>query len=134
MSKTMELIKELGNQSNQRYYQLDFKIYKHFGTGKEKTIKELVDNVKLKEPWVIPKPVTYVNKICISDAHRHIERLVFPVIEIENSVTGERKLTHLMDRIDGKYTFMTHGGSPEAVYHDRTYVRHLRELNKEGVK
>lgn len=57
--------------------------------------------------------------ICISDAHTHIERLVFGALEYKGN------FGRLRVQLGGKHTFMTEGGSEKSVYKDRTYLKHL---------
>jgi hypothetical protein len=63
--------------------------------------------------------------IAVSDAHTHIERLVFPAFVRED---GEHCI--LTCEIDGKHTFMIDGGDPRSVYPDEVYLRHLCIINK----
>ncbi len=70
--------------------------------------------------------------IAVSDAHTHIERLVFPAFVRDN---GEHCI--LTNEIDGKHTFMIDGGDPRSVYPDAVYLRHLCIINNlkwEGVE
>lgn len=126
----MKLVKDTGNQ---RYYELPFKIKKHFGVGKEKTIFEMWndDPIKLNPEYELAEDISEsINKICISVAHTHIERLVFPAFNARNKKTGEIHLCHRNNTIDGKLTFMIYGGSNNAVYPDGVYIRHLRLNNQ----
>ena len=69
--------------------------------------------------------------IIVSDAHTHIERLVFPGFCIDGNWSG------IGTEIDGKHTFMIDGGDSKAVYADEVYLRHLCILNHlkwEGVE
>lgn len=67
-----------------------------------------------------------INYVAISDAHTHIERLVFPAF-----------LTSLFDapyifipsEIEGKHTTMISGGDAKAVYPDLVYLRRLAQIN-----
>lgn len=125
----MKLIKE--NQY-QRYYQLDFQI-KFFGKNSS-SIADLFkhDPIKLKELYELAEDISEsINKVCVSDAHTHIERLVFPAFNIINKETGEIELCHRCNNIDGKHTFMTRGGDPREVHDDAVYIRHLRMINIE---
>ena len=125
----MELLKE---NSNQRYYKLPFEIKNHYGPGKEKTISEIwsSDPLKINPEFELAEDVSQsINKICISDAHTHIERLVFPAFSVLNKKTGEITVCHRNNTIDGSLTFMTHGGSSKSIHPDRVYVRHLKMIN-----
>lgn len=69
--------------------------------------------------------------VVVSDAHTHIERLVFPGCCIDGKWGGGG------NEIDGKHTFMIDGGDPASVYADEVYLRHLCILNHlswEGVE
>ena len=123
----MKLIKKTDKQ---RYYQLDFKIINTYGYFK--TIPEIWEAVpiKLVEYWELAEDISAgVDKICVSDARAHIERLVFPAFYVRNKNTGETRLTHRNNTIDGKHTMMIHGGDYRHVYEDKVYVRHLRMIN-----
>lgn len=62
--------------------------------------------------------------VVVSDAHTHIERLVFPGFCIDGKWGGGG------NEIDGKHTFMIDGGDPRSVYPDEVYLRHLCIINK----
>lgn len=62
--------------------------------------------------------------IAVSDAHTHIERLVFPAFVCDD---GEHCI--LACEIDGKHTLMIDGGDLRSVYPDEVYLRHLCILN-----
>jgi hypothetical protein len=121
----MELIEKIENQT---YYQLDFKIKK----GATFTIKEIFeDGFKFTEDWELDDNISdSVDKICISDAHTHTERLVFPAFYVRNKTTGERRVYHSYNQIAGKMTMMIHGGDPSTVKDHKVYVRWLRRINK----
>lgn len=70
--------------------------------------------------------------VCISDAHTHKERLVFPGV-----YSAQHGFNCLPCNIDGKHTMMSEGGDPTAVYDDEVYLRHLCKLNNlkwEGIE
>lgn len=73
-----------------------------------------------------------IDKICISDAHSHIERLVFPAFYTINVETGIRELSWRTDTLAGKHTFLIDGGDSESVYHDLVYCRNIMMYNKKG--
>lgn len=134
----MELLETLFN-GRVRYYQLDFKVRNvkaGVNGGWDTTIKELfeADPIRLIEPWVLDEDISEsVDKIAISDATTHIERLVFPCFYIKNTKTGERKLWHRTTNIHGKHTMMIHGGDRRSAYSPKTYERALRAIQKENV-
>jgi hypothetical protein len=121
----MELIEKTGNQT---YYKLDFKIKK----GNTGTIKEIfADGFTFTEDWELDDNLSDgVDKICISDAHTHTERLVFPAFYVRNKNTGEKRVYHRCNQIAGELTMMINGGDPSTVRDHKVYVRWLRRLNK----
>ena len=126
----MKLIKETGKQ---RYYQLDFNIYETNCNGKKLTIEQIFksDPLNFMPEWELAEPTAmqYVNKVCLSDAREHTERLVFPVFKIKNKETGEEKIIHRCNGIAGTNTMMIHGGDPSLVWDDKVYIRQLRMIN-----
>lgn len=72
--------------------------------------------------------------VTISDAYTHIERLVFPALDVK---LEDGSYASIMDDIGGKHTFMTQGGDADSVYPDEVYLRRLAQLNNlkwEGVE
>lgn len=66
--------------------------------------------------------------VCVSDAHTHVERLVFPAFTyLDNGVV---KYSIMSLQIDGKHTFSINGGDPDSVHDDEVYLRHLGMVNK----
>jgi hypothetical protein len=132
MTQDWTLIKDTGEQ---RYYQLGFKIKKVGSNHPGKTIQKIfkVDPVKLTDEYELAEDISEsVDKVCVSDAHTHVERLVFPAFYIRDKTTGEKKLIHRCNSIDGIVTMMIYGGDESAVYPDETYLRHLRMINRPG--
>lgn len=121
------LIKELHNESNQKVYKLDFKVY----TSKYGSIKEILKDRKLKEGWKFDCPTDYVDKVMVSDAHTHFERLVFPVVDLVNVNTGKKTQSQILIQIAGEWTAMIHGGDPLSMLEPEEYFEQLYELNKE---
>lgn len=107
-----ELIKK--NETS-RYYKMDF------------TIVEGLNGSKLKKP---------TNLIMVSDAHTHIERLVFPLSlregnTMEEFINGKKQSCFVsLIQIAGKMTFMIEGGDPTTVLADEEYIKQLHEHNK----
>ena len=127
MFKDATLIKDT---IRQRYYQLNFRIRNVYGSSK--TIADVFkgDPIKLVDGYELAEDVSEsIDKICVSDAHTHTERLVFPVFNIRNKQSGEVMPIHRCNKIDGRWTFMTHGGDSESVYPDEVYIRHLKKVN-----
>ena len=112
-----------------KVYQLDFKI-KNCKTL-IKTIKEReLSKTRFNEPWVIDEDVSEsIDKIAVSDAHTHAERLVFPAFWIKNTVTGERKPAWVCEQIAGNWTMMIMGGDSESVLEPEEYIEQLRKIN-----
>ena len=127
----MKLLKQ---NTQQRYYQLNFRIKKYKRTPKKvSTIVDLWkdDPINLLPEYELAEDITEsVDKICVSDAHTHVERLVFPAFYVRNKETNEVELCHRNNQIDGKLTMMIHGGSEKDVCPDEVYIRHLRRINK----
>ena len=120
----IELIEK--TSSKQRIYQLDFKIYR-YANG---TIKDFFkNNLRLKPEYELDDYSEYIDKVCISDANSHIERLCFPAFFVKNKLTGEQTVTFITIPIAGYFTFKIHGGDPKLVYPDMVYIRYLRRLN-----
>ena len=122
----MKLIRK---EEGLRYYQLDFKVSK-IDRG---TIEEImsVDPVNVNPKYEIIDDISKsIDKICISDAHTHIERLVFPAFYVRNKETGEIFVSHRLNNIAGKLTMMSLGGDVNMIYKDEVYVRYLRILNR----
>lgn len=72
--------------------------------------------------------------VAISDAHTHIERLVFPAL---NVTFGDRSYPFISDDIGGEHTMLLEGGDPDSIHPDAVYLRRLAQLNKlkwEGVE
>lgn len=121
------LIKELHNESNQKVYKLDFKVY----TSKYGSIKEILKDRNLKEGWKFDCPTDYVDKVMVSDAYTHFERLVFPVVDLVNVNTGKKTQSQILSQIAGEWTAMIHGGDPLSMLEPEEYFEQLYELNKE---
>jgi hypothetical protein len=118
---------------SQRYYKLDFKVRNYKLGNSIETIEGLFksDPLELKEGKILLIPeMDYVDCICISDAHTHAERLVFPAMQYYD--VGDEsniKVSHRNNNIGGKMTMMIHGGDTSAMYSDEVYIRNLRRYN-----
>lgn len=111
-----------------KVYQLDFKIKNCATLMKTIAERELV-KTPLNEPWVIDEDVSEsIDKIAVSDAFTHAERLVFPAFWIKNPETGERHVCWTHDQIDGKWTMKMYGGDSKSMYAPETYIKHLRSI------
>jgi hypothetical protein len=112
-----------------QYYQLDFKIKNIKGICK--TIEELFSKspVELIEGYELAEDISEsIDKIAISDATTHAERLVFPAFWIKNTNTGETKVIHRCNKIHGRHTMLIHGGDVSSMLQPEVYVRALRML------
>lgn len=124
-----KIIAKLVKQTNeQRFYELSEPIYKGRRFGKDIDIaievKESKEHIKPEYRDTVRDDGCHI--ICISDAHTHIERLVFVA---EKFSFGYGRLGV---QIDGCHTMMIHGGDSRYVYPDEVYLRHLGIIN--GVK
>lgn len=113
----------------QRFYKLNRKIKNGIYFGKHVDIPKDTAETNFKEEY---KYLTDLSKdgvdvICISDAHTHIERLVFAGVEYMDK--GKVCYSRYSTVIDGKNTFLIDGGSYDSVYEPCVYIRHLARLN-----
>jgi len=112
---------------NQRFYRCNQPLLKSAITTKY-TLKELLlrerDCLKEEHKHLIPDNIQGATIVCISDAHTHIERLVFVALQ-----TNDKKYGRTTIQIDGKHTFMTKGGDSNSVYDDEVYLRHLSGIS-----
>jgi len=69
------------------------------------------------------------NHVAISDAHGHIERLVFPAWKVINYDGESIYLWDYENAICGKITFKIYGGSRRDVHPDAAYLRKLASTN-----
>ena len=111
----------------QRFYESSLPLKKSALTDKY-TLRELMLKEKqtlIKEDMhLIPDDIEGVSLLCISDARTHTERLVFAALKTDKGEYGRIRL-----QIDGKHTFMIHGGNIDSVYDDEVYLRHLSKLS-----
>ena len=133
--KDWELILNLGRQ---RVYKLNFKIRYFKRPYEEMTpIKEVFDYIYiigLPEHLEIVDDTEAIDKVCVSDAHDHVERLVFPIVYVTDKNTGAKRLFINFIDIDGHMTPLNGNGYDNAktIHKDEVYLRHLRMLNKRG--
>jgi len=85
-----------------------------------------VELPKLKPEWILDDDILKVSKVCISDAHTHIERLVFPAWYCKNVETGKRVLFHDMSDIAGSLTFLIHGGNVSTLKTPEEYAQEIK--------
>lgn len=109
----------------QRVYQLSRSIK----IGAKTTIKEALDSarerLKPKYQYLLEGASDEWDVLCISDAHTHIERLVFLGFYEDDEKCGMLSSSH----IHGKMTMMIHGGNSHEVYSDAVYLRRLATMN-----
>ncbi|MCR5071175.1 MAG: hypothetical protein K6A62_04540 [Bacteroidales bacterium] len=119
------------SNARQRWYELSVPIHKGISDilGEVDIVKDVKSFIERRIKPEYRSAVLEAYKdgcrtVVVSDAHTHIERLVFPGFCI-NGIWGI-----LSGEIDGKHTFMSDGGDPNSVYNDEVYLRHLCSLNK----
>ena len=115
-----------------RVYKLNFKVrqFKRPG-GSLGTVKELFSgDIWLPSHLVIIDDTEAIDKVCISDANDHIERLVFPIVYAIDKRTGNKCLFINYINIDGYMTPLIGYGYAKTIHKDEVYLRHLRMLNK----
>ena len=132
MNENWCIVKDTGRQ---RFYRLGF-LVKNLpwmdGLYTFEKLKELIDEFVEKRGYdVIEEYKNGFSLVCVSDAHTHTERLVFPAIAVKDKSTGEVDLKFVGYHIDGKHTFMIDGGDERDVYRDETYLHRLRIANKQ---
>lgn len=114
---------------HQRFYELSEPIYKgrRFRSDVD-IVTELQEckNNRVKPEYKHLLRTDGCHIVCVSDAHTHIERLVFAA---ENFPSGYGS-TGI--QIDGSHTMKLYGGDERYVYPDEVYLRHLGIVN--GVK
>ena len=127
--KDWELILNLGRQ---RVYKLNFKIRYFKRPYEELTpIKEAFDYIiGLPEHLEIIDDTETIDKVCVSDAHDHVERLVFPIVSVVDKRTGNECLFINYLDIDGYMAPLNGYDNAKYIYDDEVYLRHLRMLNK----
>lgn len=123
---TAKMVAEIGLQ---KYYVLSHRIQKGIYWGREVDIEKSVTDTEFKKEYkfLSEAAVGGVNVVCISDAHTHIERIVFAGFMYKKN--GEVQYSRYRTAIDGKNTFMRDGGDYSAVYEPGVYLRHLARLN-----
>ena len=113
-----------------RFYKLSHKINKGAVMfDNNVVISEEVLSVKFKPEYQFLQDALKegTDIILVSDAHTHIERLVFAGISYEEN--GETKYGSVSVQIGGKHTYLTEGGDKEACYEPEVYIRRLCQLN-----
>lgn len=118
--------KLVSTNNTQRYYELSSPIYKGRNFGGDVDIVAALEECKenrMKPEYKHLLRSDGCHIVCVSDAHTHIERLVF-VGEKYPSGYGNTGI-----QIDGCHTMMIFGGDERHVYPDEVYIRHLGMVN-----
>lgn len=68
--------------------------------------------------------------VCISDAHTHLERLVFLATKYRLANGEEVWGTMSMIHIDGSLTMLIHGGDRSTMKPDEVYLRRIKMANR----
>jgi len=140
MSKDWEIIKDNGRQ---RVYQLMFDVRYFKSPGdKIRTIDEIFtadspNRLGLTKNLEVIEDIDNtrsINKVCVSDAHTHVERLVFPVLSVGDKNTGKEGLFIWYIDIDGYITRMDGDDNWNTVHPDEVYLRHLKLINRRRTK
>lgn len=120
------------SNDRQRVYKLNFKVRQFKRPDEDlRTIKEVFDyNIGLPEHLEIADDTETIDKVCVSDAHDHVERLVFPIIYVTDKNTGAKRLFINFLDIDGHMTPLNGYDNAKTIHKDEVYLRHLRMLNK----
>ncbi len=115
-------------KSAQRYYKLSHPVSK-FPNNNFDLLSEIEYKSTILKPEYSYLKKEFENKkdwdiICVSDAHTHIERLVFLGYILNNNYT-----LFTTRHIDGAHTMLIHGGNSDAVYDDKVYLRRIAAKN-----
>jgi len=112
----------------QRFYESDVEITK-FPNERFDLEKEVAyGKSRLKEGVEMLNEKVFV--VCISDAHTHLERLVFAATKYKLP-NGEITYGPMsMLQIDGSHTMMIHGGDARSMKPDEVYLRRIKMFNK----
>ena len=110
----------------QRFYKLSIPVTKapnpHYDWDKERAYN--LSRLKEEYKHLNPSAIEYV---CVSDAHTHIERLLFVAVPMNKEKTDFSSLCG--KQLDGRHTFMIHGGNSRDVHPDEVYLRRLSKAN-----
>ncbi len=120
------IAKLVSTNNTQRYYELSSPIYK--GRCFCNDIDIVAELEECREKRMKPEHKHLLRTdgcqiVCISDAHTHIERLVF----VGEKYPGGYGSTSV--QIDGSHTMRMFGGDERHVYEDEVYLRHLGMVN-----
>ena len=127
MRETLEF-KKVYEKNGQRFYSLSKAVTKAPNPNYdwEEQKKEIKKRLKDDFKHLAPEQIEYV---AVSDAHTHIERLLFVAMQTDNGY-GCLSLMQL----DGVHTFLSHGGNELDVHPDEVYLRRLASANNYNYK
>ena len=121
--------KKVGDNGRQRFYKLSIPVEKvpnpRFDWEKEKEYN--IGRLKEQFKHFHTEKIEYV---AVSDAHTHVERLLFVAIPLNEEKTEFGCLAGL--QLDGKHTMMIHGGDSRHCHSDEVYLRRLAKVNGYG--
>jgi len=125
MTETI-IFKKVYENQYQRFYSLSRPVTKapRHGYDWEKEKEYNIKRLKEQYKRFHTESIEYV---AVSDAHTHIERLLFVAMPINDDKTQFSCLSG--GHLDGKHTFMIHGGNSRAVHPDKVYLRRLASAN-----
>lgn len=123
-----ELLKKGQKGGSLRYYELDFNIFKGLNGWRICDIMEVARKRLRPEYEMVEPDLLFTKFICVSDAHSHIERLVFPAFWVRKIETGEIILSHTHTQIAGVWTNKSEGGDESTIEEPEYYVKQLRNV------
>jgi hypothetical protein len=116
--------KKIYEDESRRFYELSEPVYRSPLKGFE--LKERVESIKgrLKPEYqyLIPE---FIRMVCVSDAHTHIERLMF----VGAKTRDDKYICLTGIQLDGRHTMMIEGGDARHVHPDSVYLRRLASAN-----
>lgn len=135
MEKTLKFKKVAVKDKRQTFYELSEPITK--APNKNWNLNEELNYSKhrLKKEYRKYVPNDSINIICISDAHTHTERLVFPGCLIkhtkETPTLSEKDVYHCLIGLsmDGVNTMLIHGGDISTIHEPEYYLKRIAESN-----
>ena len=98
----MDNFEILKTTNTKTYIKLPFTLDKNFVHDGINILNEVL-GISLKSKYELDNDIKNgINIICVSDAHTHLERLVFPAFYVTDKETGEKILAHDYVDIAGK--------------------------------
>lgn len=116
--------KKVAERTNQRFYHLSIPVTnvpnKQFNFEDER--QNFNSRLNKEYKYLTPSKIEFV---CVSDAHTHVERLVFVAVQTKDS-----EFYNLCGlQIDGRHTMMIEGGDQRHVHPDEVYLRRIASAN-----